>query len=198
MRPWANLMVSAATVWSNHGPPGGHRQHPIRVDIGQLHAICITYLLREIGQLEGIGGTASGQPWAISRSSTVCGYEYGPTLCYRQQQFGVNMGHQEDIGSIQFVRILANSKGIGRTASGQPRAISRPSAVSKLSQAWPIACHRHHLPLKRDGPTRSYRQDVFGEAMGHQQFIDSMQMWTNPMLSAVTVWSNHGPPGGNR
>ena len=72
MQMWTNPTLSAVTVWSNHGPPGGYRQHPIRVDISQLHAISITYLLREIGQLESIGRTdcqlrGSHGPLAVHR-----------------------------------------------------------------------------------------------------------------------------------
>jgi hypothetical protein len=49
--------ISSAAMES--GPTGGHRQRLIRGELGQFHVIGITYLFREMGQLEAIGSTAS-------------------------------------------------------------------------------------------------------------------------------------------
>ncbi len=41
---WANPMPSAVLLWNDSGPPGGHQQHLIQGELGQFHAISITYL----------------------------------------------------------------------------------------------------------------------------------------------------------
>jgi hypothetical protein len=90
-------------------------------------------------------------------------------------------------------------------------AIRRPSAVPILRGAWPIQCHRHHLPLWRDGPTQCHQQCWFRVFLGHQEAIGStyfegslansmqsasptsLERWANSKLWAALLWSNCGP-----
>jgi len=61
----ANSMLSVVLLWNDFGPLGGHRQHLIQ---------------GELGQLKAIGSTVLEQLWAISKSLVVFGY--GPTPCH--------------------------------------------------------------------------------------------------------------------
>jgi hypothetical protein len=50
-------------------------------------------------------------------------------------------------------------------------ATRRLSAAFHSNGTWPIPCHRHYLPLLKDGPTRSYWQHCFVATVGHRQYL---------------------------
>src|SRR6266576_3416804 len=77
------------------------------VSLANSHAIGITYLFGEMGQLEAIGSTASEKLWANSKSSAVS--DYGPLPCHWQCCIGMILSQQEAIGSISLGVSLANS-----------------------------------------------------------------------------------------
>jgi hypothetical protein len=112
-------------------------------ELGQFHAIGITYVFSEMGQLEAIGSTASEQLWAISKSLAVS--DYGPTPCYRYHLFKVAAGHQEAIGSIYFEGSLANSMTSASPTSFQRWANSMLLTAPLQSNCGPSASHQQYL-----------------------------------------------------
>jgi hypothetical protein len=97
--------------------------------------------LEDLANLMPSASPTSLERWANSKLlAAPLQSNCGPSASHRQY---LVMGHPHAIGSAGLECFWA---------------IRRPSAARILRGAWPIRCHRHHLPLWRDGPTQCHWQ----------------------------------------
>jgi hypothetical protein len=182
---WA---ISKSLAVSGYGPTPCHRQCWFRVFLGHQEAIGSTYFERSLANSMRSASPTSLERWANSKLwAALLRSNCGPSAGHRQY---LVMGQPHAIGSAGLECFWA---------------IRKPSAARILRGAWPIRCHRHHLPLWRDGPTQCHRQCWFRVFLGHQEAIGStyfegslgnlmpsasptsLERWANPMPSAVLV-----------